>query len=143
MCTTHLQLGAELTTSQATKAGVAVNKIKQNPDPNVARVAGEIVSKWRKDVEKLKVKKATASAAGSSSTGMSTPTKAAPAATKVSVPSEKRTWKTDNVDINRTDEGIRNNGIGLLYNGLAYLSDKCEWMRMLSLSLELKLDQQP
>jgi transcription elongation factor S-II len=115
---------------QATKAGVVVNRVKQNPDPNVSRVAGEIVSKWRKDVEKLKAKKATASSTGSSPPGRSTPTKAAPAAAKVTVPSDKRTWKTDSVDINRTDEDIRNSGIGLLYNGLAYLSDKCEWTKV-------------
>lgn len=60
-----------------------------------------------------------------------------PAATSTPTPSsgpkkpfkgdpEKRKYDTDNVDIKRTDSGVRNSCIGLIYNGLAYRSTESE-----------------
>ncbi|KAI9818959.1 MAG: RNA polymerase II elongation factor [Thelocarpon impressellum] len=122
---------------RSTKVGVAVNRQKHHADKEVARLAGEIVSKWRDDVNKLKAgssKKAGAGASTSTADNAGSPPKSngqstsssgpAKAKAKISVPLDQRTWKSDEVDVNRTGSKTRDNCLGLLYNGLAFMSSE-------------------
>ncbi len=97
---------------RSTKIGVVVNRSKQHKNPEVARLASEIVKKWRDDIQK---KKGTTSKNSSA-----TP----PASEKptFTVPPDQRDYRKDHVDIARTSQSTRNNCIGLIYNGLCYLS---------------------
>ncbi|KAL2122831.1 hypothetical protein VTJ04DRAFT_3286 [Mycothermus thermophilus] len=126
---------------RSTKAGVAVGKLRQNPNRDIARLASEIVSKWRKNVDAAKESKKrrleesksptpnkTDSPASGSSSAQPSTAAAAPAVAKNPTLSnaryegdpEKRHFKTDNVDISRTGNRTRDGSIGVLYNGLAY-----------------------
>jgi len=109
---------------RSTKIGVIVNKLKQHPNPQVKKQAGDLVAKWRNDVQRLKV-------GGSSSSGLSTPTggKASPAPSaspkgkRPDVPKDKRNSKTDGVKWQVTGNDTRDNCIKLMYDGLAFMSD--------------------
>ncbi|KAK3396350.1 transcription elongation factor [Sordaria brevicollis] len=112
---------------RSTKAGVTVGKLRANPNKDIARMATEIVGKWRKLVEAAKEAKRKSQAAAAASSGVSSPApkaSPAPASSAYSKPyegdTEKRHFKTDKIDINRTSSQTRNNTIGVLYNGLAY-----------------------
>ena len=110
---------------RSTKIGVTVSKSKQHKSPDVARLASDIVRKWRDELEKQR---------GSSNgkKGASPNRTASPATTqnnkpKSQVPTvapDQRTWKLDKVDVNRTGEATRDRCIGLIYDGLAYLSEE-------------------
>ena len=111
--------------------GVAVNRQKQHVDKEVAKLASEIVSKWRDDVNKLKpaLKKGASSpktahrdASKPSANGGTSPT-------KITVPPEQRNWKKDGVDVKRTGNTTRDNCLGLLYDGLAFCSEECTSLR--------------
>lgn len=115
---------------RSTRVGIVVNKLKQHKSPDVARLSGEIVSKWRSEVNK---QKGSASPAGGASARASSSPKpvrngtASPAPTektssKLSVPPDKRTWKADGVDVGSTGNKIRDSCIGLLYDGLCFMS---------------------
>lgn len=118
---------------RSTKIGVTVNKSRQHNDPAVARLASEIVKKWREEVQKQK--SATASPNGAAagkgiSAGEKTSRTASPvpkengakADSSPKVPLDKRTYQTDKVDVNKTNQSTRDNCIGLIYNGLAFQS---------------------
>ncbi|KAI9698478.1 MAG: RNA polymerase II elongation factor [Candelina mexicana] len=117
---------------RATKIGVIVNRSKQHSDPDVARLATEIVSKWRNEV----AKKATA---GSGKKAARSPSKGANGASSppapggtpsaaekpaFTVPPDQRTWKKDGVDCNRTSNQSRDRCLGLMYDGLCYTSEE-------------------
>jgi len=108
---------------RSTKIGVIVNRSKQHKDPAVARLASEIVKKWRDDVAKAKAN----SPAGKKSpngTASPAPSNAANgnAKAKFSVPPAERDWKKDKVDTARTNQATRDGCIGLIYNGLCFMS---------------------
>ncbi|KAI9680112.1 MAG: RNA polymerase II elongation factor [Caeruleum heppii] len=110
---------------RSTKVGVAVNRQKQHPNKEVAQLAGEMVSKWRDDVNKTKAavgKKSSESTPPSKATNGEEP--AAAGAGKITVPPDQRTWKADHVDVKRTGNEVRDNCIGLIYNGLAHTSEE-------------------
>lgn len=114
---------------QATKAGVIVGKLRSNPNKDIARAATELVTKWKKLVEQeknSKHKSKLGSPAAAAST--SSPAGAGSGASKkpFSGDPEKRKFDSDNVDIKRTDSNVRNQCIGLIYNGLAYRSTASE-----------------
>ncbi|KAI9731482.1 MAG: RNA polymerase II elongation factor [Cirrosporium novae-zelandiae] len=101
---------------RVTKVGVIVNRMKHHQNPEVTKLASEIVSKWRGDVERRK-KSGTPSSSrvnGTGSSSASTPT----AEKKFYVAPDKRSWKADGVDISRTGDRSRDACIGLLYDGL-------------------------
>ena len=106
---------------RSTKIGVAVNRSKQHQNPAVARLASEIVKKWRDDINRQK---------GSSPSDKKSPNGTAspvPANTsngkpKLNVPPAERDWKKDKVDIARTNQSTRDGTIGLIYNGLSHMS---------------------
>jgi transcription elongation factor S-II len=111
-------------TLRSTKIGAAVAKLKQHKTPEVARLASEVVRKWRDEVGSHRgvanPKKGLASPPIASSPSGTPTTSKHPSTT--SVPPDQRTWKKDKVDISRTDQASRNNCIGLLYDGLVHLS---------------------
>ena len=113
---------------RSTKIGVVVNRSKQHKNPEVGRLANEIVRKWREDINKQKgergqspanVKRAPPTPPTSST---STASPAPSEKSKLTVPPDQRTYEKDHMDINRTAEPNRNKCIGLLYNGLCYHS---------------------
>jgi transcription elongation factor S-II len=110
---------------RSTKIGVTVARAKQHKSPEVARLASDIVRKWREEVEKQRgggshtAKKA---AAAGSTTPTTTSKSLPPADDKPAVPPEQRSWKKDKVDVARTGQSSRNNCIGLLYDGIVFKS---------------------
>ena len=99
---------------RSTKIGVTVNRLKQNKSAEVARLAGEVVSKWRAEVTKQNGKKASMSSPAASKTPPPPSQES-----KSSVPPDKRSWKADDVDTNRTGQKTRDSCIGLMYDALA------------------------
>ncbi|KAK1837167.1 putative DST1 protein [Podospora conica] len=107
---------------RSTKAGVTVGRLRSNSNRDIARIASEIVSKWKKHVdaakEAKKQKDATASPNATASPAPPPSTFNQPYKGNV----ETRHFRADRVDINRTGDQTRNNTIGVLYNGLAFQS---------------------
>ncbi|KAI2468730.1 transcription elongation factor [Annulohypoxylon bovei var. microspora] len=121
---------------RTTKAGIVIGKLRGNPNKEVAKVAGEVVAKWKKGIEAEKRAKGLQPAkAQKGSVGSVSPaSKAASPAPKPLVGNnkayqgdvEKRSFKSDGVKTNITGSQVRDNCIGLLYNGLAYRSRESE-----------------
>ncbi|KAI9744561.1 MAG: RNA polymerase II elongation factor [Claussenomyces sp. TS43310] len=109
---------------RSTKAGLIVAKQRSNPDKNIARLASEIVSKWKTLVEQEKKKKAPKVAAVSSPAKNGMPSPAIPENKAWTGDSSKRKWETDGVDIKRTGVPTRDSCAGLIYNGLAFMSEE-------------------
>ncbi|PWY92789.1 transcription elongation factor [Aspergillus heteromorphus CBS 117.55] len=123
----ELQQGVKATEDllRSTRVGIIVNKFKQHKTPEVARLASEIVSRWRTEVNKQKARASPGASRPESSsphpTQNGTPsggTTPSDKVSKLSVPPDKRTWKADGVDPNQTSNRIRDSCIGLLYDGL-------------------------
>ncbi|GAP88748.1 putative transcription elongation factor S-II [Rosellinia necatrix] len=121
---------------RTTKAGLVVGKLRGHVNKEIGRAANEVVAKWRKSVEEEKKAKSLHAPGGRPRDSASPASKAAsPAPKPVAVGSstkvyegnpDTRKFQTDNIDIKRTDSVIRNNCIGVLYNGLAYRSTEPE-----------------
>lgn len=111
---------------RSTKIGVIVNRSKQHKDPAVARLASEIVKGWRDDVQKAKGARGSTPNGKKSPNGTASPVPAktsnGDAKPKPTVPPAERTWQKDKVDITRTNQSTRDSCIGLLYNGLCFMS---------------------
>ena len=128
----HTSMSEEILRSS--KIGVIVNKLRQNKDPAVGRLAGELVGKWKKDVDKAKgldskhaakVPPAVKSTNGTVSPAPSpVPLKAKP---KSSVPSDKRNAEADGIKVEQTGNKTRDSCLKLMYNGLAFMSEECEY----------------
>lgn len=109
-----------------------VGKLRSNSNKEIARAATELVIKWKKLVEqeknsKLQKSKLGSPASGSASSPAAPPSSSGGAAKKAFTGDpEKRKFETDGVDIKRTDSNVRNQCIGLIYNGLAYRSTDSE-----------------
>lgn len=112
---------------RTTKAGITVGRLRSNPNRDIARLAAEIVSKWKKNVDAAKAakdaKRKKETTVSPTPRSIASP---APPSSAYSKPYEgdieKRHFKTDKVDTARTGNQTRDNSIGLLYNGLAYRS---------------------
>jgi transcription elongation factor S-II len=101
-----------------------VSKQKTNPNKDVARLAAEIVSKWKKAVTaEQEAKKRKMNGSGSSPLKATSPA-AANEVTKFTGDVSKRRWEVEKVDTKRTGIPTRDACIGLLYNGLAYMSNE-------------------
>ncbi|KAK0115558.1 RNA polymerase II elongation factor [Cadophora gregata] len=107
---------------RTTKAGIIVSKQKANPNKEVAKLASEIVQKWKQIVQGGHKKKV-AAPAGSSPPKSNSP---APANESKSFKGDvtKRRWETEKVDIARTGTPSRDACIGLIYNGLAFMCEE-------------------
>ena len=111
---------------RSTRIGVTVNKSKQHKNPEVARLAAEIVKKWRDDIQKSKP----GTPNGSRSNGKSPNGTASPApnhekpksSSVSSVPPDQRSWKKDKISVSHTGQATRDNCIGLIYDGLVHMS---------------------
>ncbi len=110
---------------RSTQIGKTVNRCKQHRAPEVAKLASEIVSKWRHQVQEQKRANGGSSGSGTpnaraNGTASPAPPKAAPAPKSEStVPPDKRTYETDRISRDElTSEAARNSCIGLMYNGL-------------------------
>ncbi|KAI9648235.1 transcription elongation factor TFIIS [Ciborinia camelliae] len=116
---------------RATKAGMVVAKQRGNANKDIAKLATEIVTKWKKTVEvekdkrkaKLMATSGSSPAVGSTGTSSPAPAPSAPVTKTFQGDSSKRRWETDKVDTKRTGLPTRDACIGLMYNGLAF---KCE-----------------
>lgn len=112
---------------RTTRIGITVNKLKQHKSPDVARLSSEIVSKWRNEVNRQKAaasnnnvrRSSTPNNASSPPSGAASISEKGP---KSTVPPEKRTWKTDGLEINATSNKVRDSCIGLMYDGLCFMS---------------------
>ncbi|KAK4181750.1 transcription factor S-II, central domain-containing protein [Triangularia setosa] len=108
---------------RSTKAGVVVGKMRSNTNKDIARLATEIVSKWRKNVDSAKDKRKV-ELAKDSPTPKSVSSPLPPSSSSSNKPyegnPETRHFKTDKVDLKRTGHQARDGCIGVLYNGLAY-----------------------
>ncbi|KAK7430235.1 transcription elongation factor TFIIS [Neonectria magnoliae] len=114
---------------RATRAGVYVGKLRSNPNKEIARAASELVIKWKKLVEQQKsskLHKAKGSPAPAPASSPAPPPSSANARKTFKGDPEKRKFDTDNVNIKRTESNVRNQCIGLIYNGLAYRSTALE-----------------
>lgn len=111
---------------RSTKIGIIINKLKQHKSPDVARLSSTIVSKWRSEVNKQKINNSTIAGQRSGSSSKFTSNVSNPSSSHVSadvkskptVPSDKRSWKADQVNIAQTHNKIRDSCVGLLYDGL-------------------------
>ena len=122
---------------RSSKIGVIVNKLRQNKDPAVGRLAGELVGKWKKDVDKAKGLDAKhagakASPAVKNSNGTVSPAPAQSPApskkkSKSSVPPDKRNADADGVKTELIGNKTRDGCLKLMYNGLAFMSEECEY----------------
>ncbi|CAM1504081.1 Fc.00g016720.m01.CDS01 [Cosmosporella sp. VM-42] len=113
---------------RATRAGVFVGKLRSNPNKEIARAASELVIKWKKLVEQEKNSKLHKAKMGSPAPAPASSPAAPPSSSNGATKKvfkgdpEKRKFDSDGVDIKRTDSTVRNQCIGLVYNGLAYRS---------------------
>ncbi|RCI13127.1 hypothetical protein L249_1281 [Ophiocordyceps polyrhachis-furcata BCC 54312] len=115
---------------RATRAGVFVGKLRGNPNKEIARAAMELVNKWKKLVEQEKNSKLQKAKMGSPALPAASPPSSAPQNAAASTATrkaftgdpEKRKYDSDGVDIKRTASNVRNQCIGLVYNGLAFRS---------------------
>ncbi|KAF2088149.1 transcription elongation factor [Saccharata proteae CBS 121410] len=128
---------------RSTKIGITVNKLKQNKDPQVARTASELVSKWRNEIKKPgtgastpKSTNGTASPAPSANSASAPPPQNAKP--KLPVPPEQRSWKKDGVDYKVTGNAQRDNCLRLMYDGLAHMSEELP-KAVLSTAREIEL----
>ncbi len=107
---------------------MSIGKLRSHGNKEIARLAAELVSKWRKNVELQKAAKGGKSGGvGVNSPSANTPSSASSPAPPSSISNkpyegdtEKRHFRTDNVNLSRTGNKTRDNSIGLMYNGLAY-----------------------
>lgn len=100
-----------------------VSKQKSNTNKDIARLAAEIVQKWKKSIQMQQAQKNLKTDGKSPAKGTSSP---APTTTNERFTGDKakRKWETERVDIRRTGLPTRDACVGLLYNGLAYMSEQ-------------------
>jgi transcription elongation factor S-II len=105
---------------------MVVAKQRANTNKDIARLASEIVQKWKKLVEDEKRRKTKMAAGSPPPKNGSASSPAAPAAETKGFTGDKskRRWEHDKVDIKRTGVPTRDSCIGLIYNGLAFMSEE-------------------
>ena len=126
-----------------TRIGVAVAKLKQHSDSEIARQAASLVSSWRAVIKSKEKKGGQANGVGtpsrSSTPNISTPKAAGarsplPPQSKIDpnslappkknkVPPEKRDAASDEVNVNKAGDKVRDGCLKLMYNGLAFMSE--------------------
>ena len=99
---------------------MVVAKQRGHADKTVGKLASEIVTKWKKSVEAEKAKKQAKIASSPAKNSSPAPMEAK----AFTGDKAKRRWETDKVDVKRTGTPSRDACIGLLYNGLAFMSEE-------------------
>ena len=109
---------------RSTKIGIIVNHQKKHPTREVGSLAGQIVRQWRDDIAKAKGASHSGKKGPSGTASPAPSTNLSNGKPKLHVPPAEREWKKDKVNVNRTGQATRDGCIGLLYNGLCYMSEK-------------------
>jgi transcription elongation factor S-II len=119
-----------------TKIGVVVNRLKMYKDPAVAKLAAEMVSRWKQEMQKQKQQSSGSSTPKPAVNGAaSSPAARATASPAPAVKAEKKKYegdtalrnvKKDGVEnaVKCTGDDIRDSCLTLIYNGLAFMSDE-------------------
>ena len=116
---------------RSTKIGIIVNRSKSHSDPAVAKLASELVRKWREDISRQKGSGASTPNGGlngkgagkrSPSDGNSPAPKETGEGGKSTVAPADRNYVKDKVKIAQTGQSTRDSCIGLMYNGLSFMS---------------------
>lgn len=109
---------------------MAVGKLRNNTDPAVANMAKEIVNKWKSEVARLKTakgaqqaKKASTASPTTANATLPSPVNAKKPETKSAVDPGKRNKNTDGIDYKVTGDKVRDNCVGMLYDGLCLDGD--------------------
>ena len=112
---------------RATSIGKIVNRVKSNNalDPKVTQLASEIISRWRHTVNEQKVASGTSTPTGRGTNGTLSPAPTSkPASSPPATSTMDRNWKKDKIHRETiTNDPVRNNCIGLVYDGLCIGSD--------------------
>lgn len=105
---------------------MVISKLKANPNKDIGRLASEIVAKWKKNMQAQQaLKKSKMAEPSPKATSSPAPTPASNNEPKgFTGDKAKRKWETEGVDTKRTGTPTRDACIGLLYNGLAYMSEE-------------------
>ena len=133
---TNLRANEDLLRS--TKIGIIVNRSKTHADPAVAKLASECVKKWREDISKQKSSGAASpngsqnskTGGKSSPSGIASPVSNQNGSSSNTGSGEKksmvapadRNFTKDKVNISQTSQATRDNCVGLIYNGLCFMS---------------------
>ncbi|KAF2187789.1 transcription elongation factor S-II [Zopfia rhizophila CBS 207.26] len=112
-----------------TRIGVTVNRLRTHKDPTVSRLAHELVTRWKEEVNREKKKLGAGSQKASNGNASPAPASGtqSPAPVKVrkhNVPPESRNHKTDKVDWHVTGNDTRDNCVRLMYDGMAHMTDE-------------------
>ena len=102
---------------------MVVSKLKSSTNKDIARLASEIVAKWKKAVQAQQAKQKAKMSASSPPTA-TTPAAQGNDSSRFTGDKAKRKWETEGVDIKRTSVPTRDACVGLIYNGLAFMSDE-------------------
>ena len=122
---------------RSTRIGVAVNRVRSHPDARVARLASELVHKWKEEVKRRgsASKSAVAAASSSKTSKPASPASAmaagGAAASPGTVPPSDRNHKTDNVKWQVTQDPMRDNCIKLMYDGLVHTTEERQFLPVL------------
>ncbi|KAF2224248.1 transcription elongation factor-like protein s-ii [Elsinoe ampelina] len=111
-----------------TNIGRTMGKLRQNKDPDVARLATNLVGKWKNDVKKpggspAPAAKATPTNGTSSPAPIGTPKSDAPKSKWKGNP-EKRNAGADGINTAVTGNATRDACVKLMYDGLAFMSEE-------------------
>ncbi len=128
---TNLRANEDLLRS--TKIGIIVNRSRSHADPTVANLASELVRKWRDDISKQKGGTASPNSKNSAAGKGSPLDTASPlpkengtgngnGEQKSKVAPADRNYTKDKVNLSQTNQATRDNCIGLIYNGLCFMS---------------------
>lgn len=128
----YLALSVALTLTpsyqQSTKVGQIVGKLRHNEtvSEEIRAEASKVVLKWKQAVQAKKPKPNGAMAPTRNSTPSQTASPAPPPSQSNNKPYdgdiEKRDFRSDKIRYQITDSSMRNNSVGLIYNGLAFLT---------------------
>lgn len=101
---------------------MVVSKFKSNANKDIATLASTIVGKWKKAVQQQQSKKAKMTVASPPAVpAASTPVNDTG---KFTGDKAKRKWESEGVSVVRTGVPTRDACVGLIYNGLAFMSEE-------------------
>jgi transcription elongation factor S-II len=119
-----------------TKIGVSVNRLKMHKDPAVAKLAAEMVSRWKSEMQKQKQQSSGSSTPKPALNGASmSPAARATASPAPALKAERKKYegdvalrnaKKDGMEeaVKLTGDSARDGCLTLIYNGLAFMSDE-------------------
>ncbi|KAL7274427.1 transcription elongation factor TFIIS [Rhizina undulata] len=127
-----------------TKVGMAVNKLRMNADKSVSDLAKEIVNKWKKDVHQKTRPSGGHDSKAKERTATASPSRTPPKPSgkrpdsRQKVDPSQRSQKTDGVNCQITGEKVRDNCIGMVYDGLC-IDSETDPSQILNLAKSIEL----